>query len=323
LLAAVGSAVVALSIPVALLEHVATASGIGAVLPLFADPIDLGARIVLALLAALAAAALVWSFWGTDDAIGKAGHMKQARKLSASYGWEALMRRVRGRGEDDPAQAVLARRRRDRHPDAPPRPPLFASRDLPAPDGAADDAPAEAAALPSPVPAPAPMSGMRIASPVVTEPCVDLPRSPPPMSEEEIARLLGGPQAPATLPESAPPRHGLSPSLIEAVRALDLPEIEGADLAALSARFESGVARRALLRQAWAARTALEERIADATPDAVVRAALRAQRPLDVVAAPQPPADGAQTDSDVEHALENALAALRRLTEQGRRQGEH
>ena len=328
-LAAVGSAVVALSIPVALLEHGAQASGASEVLPLFAAPMGLGARVLLAVVAALLAAALVWLFWGMDDLIGGTKKLQQARRISASFGWEALIRRVRARSagaRHDPDQALLVRRRRDRHPDAPPRPPLFASRDLPAPD---QDISAEIA--PRAMPAMPPIeAGLRF----------DPPRSPAPMSEAEIAGMLAARPAAAadslcrsaTVPDASavdrpapikPEQPLAAPqpvALVETVRTLDLPLIEGADLAALSARFETGMARRQLLRAAGDAQSLLDERLVYARSDASVRTALRTLRPMEAVPdAPRSIAAPAGADEDVEMALDKALATLRRLTEQGRR----
>lgn len=331
LLAAIGSGVVALSIPVALLEHVAQASGIADVIPLLAAPIGLTARIMLAILVACAGAALVWVFWGT----GKMRSMQQARRVPA-FGWSALLRRVRGHsGHEDQDQAVLVRRRRDLHPDAPPRPPLFASRDLPMPD--ADMSPPAAA---TPDPAPPLLVEARDALPL----SVDLPRSPPPMSEADIAETLAGrlvamaesnvqdaplsvvSQADAPIAgESPAPREALSAAapLVETVRAQDLPLIEGADLAALSARFEKGVVRRELLQAAAEAQAALDERLAYARSDASVRAALRSLRSMEVVPdlAVSAPVSVRHHDVDagIEMALDQALATLRKLTEQGRR----
>jgi len=347
LLAAAGSAVVALSIPAALLEHGLAASGIGGLVPVFAAPIGIGMRCLFAILAALAAAALVWAFWGIGDGRGRMRdmhHMPQARRRSGGLSWGALMRRVRGIS-DDPGQAVLARRRRDRHPDAPPRPPLFASRDLPAFDGAGREASAIEALAPVPVPemqvpeiqAPemqAPEIQTEIAPPVVihSEPVFDLPdlpRSPPPMSEEEIAEMLAA--RPDMAASSAAPCAAMAPvpaesasgALVDSVRKLDLPLIEGADLATLSARFEDGLARRQLVHAADQAQSVLDERLVYMRFDPSVRSALRAQRPVGIVPGMSPDAlvSARLTDGNehVDVALDQALATLRRLTEQGRR----
>lgn len=337
LLAAIGSGAVALSIPVALLERVAQSSGIADILPLLAAPIGLTERIMLAILVACAGAALVWAFWG----MRMMRTMQQARKVPA-FGWGALLRRVRGHTGDahaNPDQAVLVRRRRDLHPDAPPRPPLFASRDLPTPDAELNP---PVATTPDLSPLPQPIVEAQDA-PSLT---VDLPRSPPPMSEADIAQTLAGrlaamtgspaPAAPVPAPAvpqvEAPiacespasrPAPSAAAPLVETVRALDLPLIADADLAMLSARFEKGVVRRELLQAAAEAQAALDERLAYARSDAAVRAALRSLRPMEVVpdlamSAPAP-VHHHDVDADIEMVLDQALATLRALTEQGRR----
>ncbi|MBN8829754.1 MAG: hypothetical protein J0G94_03795 [Sphingomonadales bacterium] len=95
---------------------------------LFEPSIGLGSRMMLAGAVASMTGAIVWAF-------GASGR--------------------------DSGDRSLKRHRRDRHPDAPPRPPLYASRDLP--------------------PAVPP-----------SDPCAlsRLPRAPEPLSDEEIARLV-------------------------------------------------------------------------------------------------------------------------------------
>ena len=105
---------------------------------------------------------------------------------------------------------------------------------------------------------------------------------------------------------------------------LDLPLIDGADLGALAARFERGLAKREAIVHAQEAQQSLSANMAFVQPDESVRAALRAQPPVQVAAppAPAPSAPGElslRVDQDVEQALNTALATLRKLTEQGRR----
>ncbi|MBT2188827.1 hypothetical protein [Sphingobium nicotianae] len=385
LLATGGTAAVVLSIPTPLIEQIATSSGLNEISRLFEPPIGLGTRILLAGGLALVPAAIVWALWaprhpavsrgpawaerdeddhdydyGSGPAVdpvqvseqdnsdndGDADEMMQARKQSS--GWGAIIRLVRG-GFNDNAEGrdgMLPKlRRRDRHPDAPPRPPLSASRDLPPHEGrsgaqrlteaeaprAFSDAvafiqPQRAAAVAPPPRSPEPMSDEDIARVLGA-----MPRSPAPLSAEEVSRVIDAipankPATTAPAPAVASP-PGRDASLLS--RKIDLPLIEGADLAALAARFEQGLGKREAIVHAEEARHSLDSRIAFAQPDPSVRAALRAQRPLEVVpasATPAAPTVDVRTaeptlhlDVTVEQALNSALATLRKLTEQGRR----
>ncbi len=347
LLAATGTAILVLSVPVTLLEHFSTASGISELLPNLAPPLGIRARIALAVALALVAVAIVWVFWGRRPAIKEPDSMIQARKASPDFGWGALVRLVRGETvpETDAQHDLLSRRRRDRHPDAPPRPPLVASRDLPPPmvqilELVASDDPGDAPPIAEPEapfvePAPHALSNVPPVRPVSHEeqdvPSW-LPRSPEPMSEAEIARTM-----------AAMPSRNADPFFdSQAVRpaptfqgeshcsrlARDLPLIDGADIATLAERFEQGVARRELVRHAEVAQRSLDSSMAFVQPDPSVRAALRALRPVEVVTmsdamawahAEEAPGSTMRVDEDVEAALNTALATLRKLTEAGRR----
>ena len=350
LLAAAGAAVLLASTPDALIERLAGAGGLLGALPFLAAPLGLGIRIALVLAGAAFAAALVALFWSPPHAAPRPAQieleedeeMQPARKPASGSAWGALIRLVRGGFQDETEGRAdaLPRRRRDRHPDAPPRPPLFASRDLP---------PAEPPAQPSASATLAEAAAQARVAAAAEAGAFDVapPRSPEPMSEDEIAtlvatmppRVAARPSFEAPAPEAealelTEQAIEIEPASVPApaaaptgVRSIDLPLIEGADLATLAARFERGLAKREAIFDARDARQSLTERLPLVQPDPSVRAALRAQRSVELVAAPAPvppleaaPADpGVRVDADVEAALGNALATLRRLTEQGRR----
>lgn len=139
------------------------------------------------------------------------------RMLHAVAGdWLGLVRRFRDAAAAQAAAETLPRRRRDRHPDAPPRRPLFASRDLPAPE-ALRQAEATLPAADSLVP----------------------PRAPEPMSDAQIAQLVATATArPVPVPPPCPPQ--MSPDWERS-----LPRIARGNLAALADRFEQRTARSA------------------------------------------------------------------------------
>ncbi len=356
LLAACGAFGLVLSVPTAMLEKASDASGLAAMLPFLAAPIALPVRVGIGLTAAACVAALVWivlALVGADrparaQPATKDQIMKSARKPARESAWTALTRLVRGRNDELEDEEILARRRRDRHPDAPPRPPLFASRDLPPPDDAARVA--HAATLSE-----AAAQLRQVGADDLPEDSL-LPRSPEPLSDAEIALLaesmpprptfsaLTEPEFPAEfdlVPEmvaepvsmSAPaPADGAVPAAPPAAnlslreQAGALPLISGASLANLASRLEAGLAKCEAVAHATQACASLNERLILAQPDAAVRAALRAQRPVELVS--PPPIRAAEhdadepvirVDKDVELALNNALATLRKLTEQGRR----
>jgi hypothetical protein len=335
LLAAGAAAVLVLSVPTTLFEHLSTASGLSDLLPFLAPPLGIWARTGLAAMLALVAAAIVCVHRLSD-------RMEPDQDIASSSGWDALVRLVRGETDNEglPSEDMLTRRRRDRHPDAPPRPPIFASRDLPSLQARAPDAvekPDDAA--PMVAPAETSISSIRAPEPVplALSSAMDLlPRSPEPMSEAEIARTIAAltsreGQAPvediAPIPSAGPvsAQAAYRPVLAPAL-AVDLPLIEDADIAGLAARFERGIAKREVVLDAEEAQNSLDSRIAFVQPDPAVRTALRAIRPIELVARPTPfaidqtsDASMMRVDADVEAALNSALSTLRKLTEQGRR----
>jgi len=113
-LAALGGGIVGYSFPLDLLDRVFVASGAAAAMPWLAPPLGLVARIVIviggmAILAGITAAVSPW----------KKGRM---RLDDEPQPFVSMM--------ETPDDFVPVLRRSDAHPDAPARPPLFASRDL-------------------------------------------------------------------------------------------------------------------------------------------------------------------------------------------------
>lgn len=113
-LAALGGGIVGYSFPLDLLDRVFAASGAAAAIPLLAPPLGLIARILIvtacmAILAAITAAVSPW----------KKG---RARLGDEPQPFVSMMA--------TPDDIIPVLRRSDAHPDAPARPPLFASRDL-------------------------------------------------------------------------------------------------------------------------------------------------------------------------------------------------
>jgi hypothetical protein len=96
-----------LAMPIAVIEGMAVDSGIAAILTAVAPPLGLTARLAVSFFAGLAAGGVTW--FGLFLVVG-------ARTMVIRH----------GEGED----GVPVLRRADAHPDAPPRRPVFANRDL-------------------------------------------------------------------------------------------------------------------------------------------------------------------------------------------------
>ena len=113
-LAALGGGVIGYSFPLDLLDRVIVATGVAAAVPVIAPPLGLLARFLLvglcaAITAVLTAAALPWRK-------GRAGDRDRPEPYFSAL--------------ETSEEAIPVLRRSDSHPDAPARPPLFASRDL-------------------------------------------------------------------------------------------------------------------------------------------------------------------------------------------------
>lgn len=273
-----------IAVPPALLELATASLGLSETLPLLAPPFGWPVRIAMALTGAVLAGALSAGLGGPEMPTRKTKR-NESMGWAKSLGLHHLARIARGEDSAPVAAAPQApayprpelvaatdmtpRRRSDRHPDAPPRAPLMASRDLPTvPElTLVETGPASA----PPVPAPAPY-----VSPV-RDTTADarprpLPRAPEPLSEadlhwvrgklaerEAVAKIAPAPvRAPVTVPVEIAPA----------------PDAD-ATLMTMLDRFEQGVSRRIALRDAAVAMSRVEEslpnlRSAAAKPEPVV-----------------------------------------------------
>ena len=360
LLAAGGAGAVILSAPPALIDHAIIALGFDRMFAIAAPPIGLDVRMGLAALIALTAGGLVWAVWGRrsrldslfDGTRTRESSMASSPARTSGFSWAALLRVARGHDSQDPA---LSRRRADRHPDAPPRPPLMASRDLP--DISADSASIDVTGTGAGNPTSDMHAGhdafatvasiiqqshdgtgfgtdAPVAHHVLQSSLLDsvqnqgqaraLPRSPEPFTDEELAVALAQPAAASAQADAEPSSAAPTAAQIEPSEAINGDNVD--DLPALLARFEQGLARRSVVANAQSASAIMKERIDFAVQDIAVRDALRAQSPVEPAARPVRESgasfgseDPGPLDRDVEAALENALETLRSLTTRSRR----
>ncbi|WP_375194790.1 hypothetical protein [Sphingobium sp.] len=132
LLGASGFALALLSLPVGLIETVVASSGLSEALPAAAPPLGIKARLLLAGFGAVMAWGLIAARHETRR-VHLLTHEKEGRPQSAAgvskmgFALSKLSWLSRGRGSMGSGPAL---RRADAHPDAPPRPPIFASRDF-------------------------------------------------------------------------------------------------------------------------------------------------------------------------------------------------
>ncbi|NWK95118.1 hypothetical protein DM806_05445 [Sphingobium lactosutens] len=134
-LAGTAAAIALISVPVGLLETIVASSGLSEVLPAAAPPLGMAARLSLAGFAGLLAVGIVGIMrrdpQHADDDIEEEGRSERAqgaRKMGFAFSKLTALARGRATPLAEPAAPVL--RRADAHPDAPPRPPIFASRDF-------------------------------------------------------------------------------------------------------------------------------------------------------------------------------------------------
>ena len=180
--AAVAAAAVMLLVPVDLLQNAVVQSGLADTIPYLAPPLGTKAKVGLALVAAGFAFGLVMSMMRCIDWLSK---RRAPKAVEPQHEMEAAPRL----------------RRRDRHPDAPPRAPLSAARDL----GDPDEAPLELAVpAAKPVPAPVlepepwpfeePASGTRHRRPslieILSEPAAPAPEDGPQADDDRFADRL-------------------------------------------------------------------------------------------------------------------------------------
>lgn len=118
--------------PVGLVEMLVASSGLSEAVPAAAPPLSLKARLLMAGFAGLMAVGVVGltrrdsGIPALEDETGRAKRVQGARKMG--FAFSKLTALARGRAASEPDIPVL--RRADAHPDAPSRPPIFASRDF-------------------------------------------------------------------------------------------------------------------------------------------------------------------------------------------------
>jgi hypothetical protein len=134
-LAGAAAAAALIATPVGLLETIVASSGLSEALPAAAPPRGLTARLSMAGFAGLLAVGLV-SILRRDSAReneeiedeGRDDRAQGARKMG--FAFSKLTALARGRATPLIETEAPVLRRADAHPDAPPRPPIFASRDF-------------------------------------------------------------------------------------------------------------------------------------------------------------------------------------------------
>lgn len=309
LFGAVLAAAAVAALPASLIDLAIGSLGLSEAMPWLAPPLGWAARIALALSAGLVTAALLLISGKVTlgESPSRPPRERTDRMTSATaFGWQRLASFARGEASA-PARRTrheadeMKWRRADLHPDAPPRAPLFASRDLPVgvfetadSDESASD-PSIAAPLTGRQP-PFLSTGFDPARPPVRDLSRHdrprpLPRSPEPLSDEEVEalrallRAIPEPEpspAPAVLQEDAP----VTPPL-----AVE----QDAPLSALLGRFEKSVEERIALADAQDAAARLDQTLNRSADEQLSQ--------------PEKPAP-----ETVDQALRDALEALRVLS---------
>lgn len=197
-LGAAAAALAVLWLPVGLIETVVASSGLSEAVPAAAPPLGRTARLVLAAFAGLMTAGIMGlaaraSDGAREDSEEQARDDRARGAKSMGFAFSRLTALARGRAAPVDVSPAPALRRADAHPDAPPRPPIFASKDF---DGLdifnrtpRSELPAIAEA-PAPFAAPAEPTFLRAAAPVfapeeaMTDPVWD--EEPEPLWDEPV-----------------------------------------------------------------------------------------------------------------------------------------
>ncbi|WBQ16423.1 hypothetical protein [Sphingobium yanoikuyae] len=137
-LAAAGcGALVVLTLPVGWMEMLVASSGLSETIPAAGPPLGMKARLLLAGFAALMSIGIVAAVRrnGSDAPhrrlrISGRRHPDAQGARKMGFAFAKLTALARGRNVPAAEEAAPAQRRADAHPDAPPRPPIFASRDF-------------------------------------------------------------------------------------------------------------------------------------------------------------------------------------------------
>ena len=137
-LGGVAAALLVLLLPVGLIETVVASSGLSESVPAAAPPLGMTARLVLAGFAGLRVAGLMGftrrapqAASASDEFGQEQGHVEHAQGAKTmGFAFSKLTAMARGRAAPVVVPEAPVLRRADAHPDAPPRPPIFASRDF-------------------------------------------------------------------------------------------------------------------------------------------------------------------------------------------------
>ncbi|HEX7874118.1 MAG TPA: hypothetical protein VF475_14480 [Sphingobium sp.] len=320
--AIVGACMIA--VPAGLLDLLVSSTGLSEFVPVLAPPVGWPVRIALALLGAAVAVALSLGS-GTQDRIDD---RQTRRKRNAIMGWTQslglhhLARLARGQGSEpvyrsdprvaitpdmrsprlrrspqDKVQDTLARHRADLHPDAPPRAPLMASRDLPVvAELTVVETLADHASAPEPL-APLATPIRDTTDQVRPRP---LPRAPEPFSDSDLNWMRGlldaKPEADVQAqPVSSEPLSSILPETSGGVTGAEVPA--DASLLSMLDRFENGVSQRIALRDAADAKVRIEDTLAGPLTSAPV-----------VVAPTASPVEQPEMDAALSAALETLKA---------------
>lgn len=270
-----------IAIPAGMLDLALSSLGLSEAMAVLVAPVGWPVRIALAVLAAAICAVAAGpgrQAKATQAAVGVEGRTTMG--WAQTLGLHHLARLARGedvaigrpaarftaprsrRASQESGPERLARHKADLHPDAPPRTPLMASRDLPQLDAAIVRT-REARSRNDPRP---------------------LPRAPDPLSDTDLHDMW-------TLLKDSPADRGLSVAARPAAEPPVADSGEGAPLMSLLDRFEQGIAHRVALRDAADARSRLDRPdmgstaplpVAQPTPDidAALNAALATLRKL-------------------------------------------
>lgn len=328
-----------IAVPPELVELGFASTGLSELLPVLAPPIGWPVRIVLALSGAALAAVLGAGQGGNVQPLTMKGGRPGMKGIgimgwAQSLGLHHLARIARGESEGRdtapmapsartlkmvPSHDALPRSRKDRHPDAPPRAPLVASRDLPpvpAFSSEAEPAAPQLTLVESPGDAVPPVTPMPRLSPVRDTTgkvrARPLPRSPQPLSDSDLGWVrdllvredrVEQPVEPAVI---APVRQDApaSPAAAKAFLA-DIAAVEtdpSIPLLSLVDRFEQGVAHRAALRDAADAQARAGEGLTGHAGPSI---------PVEPAQDGDPALHGAR---EVDQALSAALETLRKLS---------
>ncbi|SER01293.1 hypothetical protein SAMN05518866_104112 [Sphingobium sp. YR768] len=134
-LGGIAVALLTLLMPVGLIETIVASSGFSEAFPAAAPPLGTNARLVVAGFAGLMAAGLIGMTRRTpedaaDEEVGKGRAPRVQGAKTMGFAFSKLTALARGRAMPDAGVDMPSLRRADAHPDAPPRPPIFASRDF-------------------------------------------------------------------------------------------------------------------------------------------------------------------------------------------------